>query len=1038
MNEEEAMRGSRSVWGVLAAAGLVGAAVFKVTPGAVATSATPLRTGRVTGTVLPVWNSPDIYARMKRGLAEQDFRLFRFPNGSLSNEYHWNGAGSYDSESVWHPDPAKVEPGFLSNTLYRGTTKSNYGSVFHSRLTDGVDSTFWWSDPLSGSDAWVVLDLGTEAVLDSVQIVWGALRPDSVDVGSVATSGYSAYRTNDAVFVSKGRAPVTDSVTLLRADTGYVRFLAVRPSGIDARGVQIGEVRAWSGGALVTTNVADQSTQTGAWAMSTHPGSVRSTDWGGSGQPSWTFAMFMDYLAKIPGSEPLICVNYGTGTAEEAAAWVEYANIERSMGIKMWQVGNEIDGAWEEGGPVDGRQYARKFLAYARAMKAVDPAILVLGPTLSTMDFQGSASGALDGTTWTEEFLRMVGEAEATDGKRYLDGFDFHAYPYYTNGKPTATAMLAAMRKLKPNLDTLAAMMGRRLQDPGSRLISLSEFNASVVMMDMTMRPENATGMAMMLGQLIEKFGGQAMSIVWESYGAGGSNPDGSTGGTYGTLSLFVPPRSDAGSSIDLAPNSPFWGNWMVSKVWAIDSAKPMATSVTGGTQLESHALTDGVDTSYLFLNMQATNCTTQVLKTPARGWIYSFGQGQYTWNGTTSEAYASPNSGPSSRPVPSAWDGKLVVPPYGMVVVRTSAPSPSPSGTGHVVQFAVNRKVLEYGDTLKISGTILRAPDAAAPVAELGDTTLLLGAYDGAWDGPEEAFVASIPTEALGEGVRWLAIGAADSIRITITGKARPTAWIDRFEDQLTASDQPSKAKWSQSPAGGLPSSAKLTFPVRLGGGRNLRIDTHLEQPTDLGYTVYEEARLALDSDLVAASIGVQFDFASWHSAGGSFNLQIGTDTVTNYDDYLLALPSTDSAWRTIRLKWSAFQQQGWSGVSTGPLLPRQINRLNFRANGEGEAGFWIDNLVLLSSSGDSVETGVKGAASRASWHVARVAGDWLFQVPAGAKITLVGLDGRKVSTMTSERGETLRFRPRNSGIVYAILETSGTREVRMLPVLR
>jgi len=1022
----------------LAAAGLVGATVFKVTPGAVATSATPLRTGRVTGTVLPVWNSPDVYARMKRGLEEQNFRLFRFPNGSLSNEYHWNGAGSYDSESVWHPDPAQVEPGFLGNTVYRGTTKSNYGSVFHSRLTDGVDTTCWWSDPLAGADAWVVLDLGSTLPVDSVQIVWGALRPDSVAVGSVETSGWSAYRSNDASFASKARARVTDSVTTVRLDSGAVKFLALLPIGIGGRGVQIGEVRAWSGGVLATSNVADQATQTHAWAMSTHPGNKRSTGYDGSGTPSWTFAKFMDYLSKIPGSEPLICVNYGTGTVEEAAAWVKYANIDRSMGVKMWQVGNEIDGDWEEGGPVDARQYARKFLAYARAMKAVDPTILVLGPTLSTMDFQGSASGALNGTTWTEEFLRIVGEAESTDGKRYLDGFDFHAYPYYTTGKPSASAMLAAMRKLKPNLDTLAAMMGRRLQDPGSRLISLSEFNASVVMMDLTMRPENSTGMAMMLGQLIEKFGGQAMSIVWESYGANGGNPDGSTGGTYGNLSLFVPPRSDAGSSIDLAPNSPFWGNWMVSKVWAIDSAKPLATTVSGGSQLESHALTDGVDTSYLFVNMLATNCTTQVVKTPARGWIYSFSSGQYTWNGTTSDAYASPNSGPSSRPVPASWDGKVVVPPFGMVVVRTSAPSAAPSGIGHVVQFAVNRKVLEYGDTLKISGTIVRASDAAAPTAKLGDTTLVLGAYDGAWDGPEEAFTATIPSEALGEGSRWLSIGAADSIQVTITGKARPTTWIDRFEDQSVASDQPSKARWSQSAAGGSPSTGKITFPTRLGGGRYMRVDAHLEQPADLGYAVYEEARLVLDSALVVNSIGVQFDYASWHSAGGSFNLQVATDTVTNYDDYIMGLPSTDSAWRTVRLKWSAFQQQGWGGISTGPLLPRQINRLNFRATDEGETGFWIDNLVLLSSSGDSVETGVRGAVNRTSWRATRVAGDWLFQVPAGARITLVGLDGRKLSTMTSERGETLRFRPRNAGIVYAILESSGTREVRMLPTLR
>lgn len=1028
---------AKVVLGISLAAGIAGAVVLRVAPGPVKTAAAPLRTGWVTGTVLPVWNSPDVYARMRRGLDEQGYRLFRFPNGSLSNEYHWNGAGEYDADGIWHPDSTTVEPGFLSHTLHRGTTKNNYGSVFHSRLTDGDDTTSWWSDPWAGPDAWVVLDLGEERVLDSVQIVWGGLRPDSVRVGPVENAGWNPYRTLDASFRTLGSKQVTDSVTTLSLDSGATSFLAVRPVGVGSRGVKIAEIRAWVAGELVTANLPSQSTQTRAWAMSAHPGNVRSKDWGGTGTPGWTFEMFMEYIGKIPGAQAQICVNYGTGTPEEAAAWVKHANVDRKMGIRLWQVGNEMDGDWEEGGPVDARQYATKYLAFARAMKAVDPTILVMGPTMSSMDFPNAASGALDTTTWTETFLKIVGEAETADKIRYLDGFDFHAYPYYTTARPAPAAMLSAMRKLRPNLDTLAAMMDRRLADAGTRIVSLSEFNASVVMMDLTMRPENSTGMAMMLSQLVAKFGGNAMSIVWESYGSGGSNPDGSSGGTYGNLALFVPPRSDAGSSIDLAPNAPFWGNWMVSKVWAIDSVKPMPLVVTGGTQLESFGLADASDTSMIFLNMTATACTTQITRALSRGYIYSWGMGQYAWNGTTSEAWAFPNSGPSSRPVPASWDGKFVVPGFGMVVVRTNAPTASGTG-GRVVQFAVNRKALEYGDTLKISGTLLRSEGMDAPNAILGDTSLILSAFDGAWDGPSEAFRAAIPTELLGEGRRWLRIGMRDSLEIVITGKVRPTTWIDRFEDQLAASDQPSLARWAQSPAGGSPSRGTMTFPERVGAGRALRIDADLVQPEDMGYPVYEEARLALDSALVETSLGIQFDWASKPVAGGSFNLQISTDTVDNYDDYMVALPATDSAWRTVRLKWTAFQQQGWGGIMTGPLLARQINRLNFRSVGEGKSSFWIDNLVLLRASGDSVETSVRGSANRGAWRVTRMGDGWMFQIPAGAKVTLVGLDGRREASVISVRGEPVRLRRVGSGVVYAVLESQGRRETRMLPSVR
>ena len=109
-------------------------------------------------------------------------------------------------------------------------------------------------------------------------------------------------------------------------------------------------------------------------------------------------------------------------------------------------------------------------------------------------------------------------------------------------------------------------------------------------------------------------------------------------------------------------------------------------------------AVAAGVITGLAVGAAVATGAIPMEHREPLRAHIYA----ELTGYGSTADAYASPNSGPSSRSVPASWDGKVVVPPFGMVVVRTSAPSASPSGAGHVVQFAVNRKVLEYGDTLK------------------------------------------------------------------------------------------------------------------------------------------------------------------------------------------------------------------------------------------------------------------------------------------------------------------------------------------------
>jgi hypothetical protein len=45
---------------------------------------------------LAIWNSPTRYQELKPAIIEGGFTFFRFPNGSLSNDYHWNGSGSDD------------------------------------------------------------------------------------------------------------------------------------------------------------------------------------------------------------------------------------------------------------------------------------------------------------------------------------------------------------------------------------------------------------------------------------------------------------------------------------------------------------------------------------------------------------------------------------------------------------------------------------------------------------------------------------------------------------------------------------------------------------------------------------------------------------------------------------------------------------------------------------------------------------------------------------------------------------------------------
>ena len=60
-----------------------------------------IRPAPLGGFPLCVWNDSSLFGLLRPGLREAGAHLFRYPNGSLSNEYHWNGQGHFDGDSVW-------------------------------------------------------------------------------------------------------------------------------------------------------------------------------------------------------------------------------------------------------------------------------------------------------------------------------------------------------------------------------------------------------------------------------------------------------------------------------------------------------------------------------------------------------------------------------------------------------------------------------------------------------------------------------------------------------------------------------------------------------------------------------------------------------------------------------------------------------------------------------------------------------------------------------------------------------------------------
>ena len=156
---------------------------------------------------------------------------------------------------------------------------------------------------------------------------------------------------------------------------------------------------------------------------------------------------FIDWCRQV-GTEPLLGMNFGTGTAEMAVAYVEYCNYERGTrwselrrshgyekphNVRYWCLGNEMDGPWQIG-QMQAREYGRKARDAARQMRGIDP-------TLELIACGSSGTGMPQYLVWDREVLE-----ECYD---QVDGISLHAY--YGNTQPLTGDSSA--RYLAMNLD---------------------------------------------------------------------------------------------------------------------------------------------------------------------------------------------------------------------------------------------------------------------------------------------------------------------------------------------------------------------------------------------------------------------------------------------------------------------------------------------------------------------------------------------------------------------------------------------------------
>ncbi len=138
-----------------------------------------------------------------------------------------------------------------------------------------------------------------------------------------------------------------------------------------------------------------------------------------------------DFMAwcKAVGTLPLMGLNLGTGTPEQAAALVEYCNVEKGTewselrrkngvaepyNVKHWCLGNEMDGPWQIG-HMTAEEYGLKAADAARQMRMVDPS-----PSLKLVACGSSGPGMPTYLEWDRQVLDQC--------YNYVDGLSLHRY----------------------------------------------------------------------------------------------------------------------------------------------------------------------------------------------------------------------------------------------------------------------------------------------------------------------------------------------------------------------------------------------------------------------------------------------------------------------------------------------------------------------------------------------------------------------------------------------------------------------------------
>jgi hypothetical protein len=325
---------------------------------------------------------------------------------------------------------------------------------------------------------------------------------------------------------------------------------------------------------------------------------------GGYVAPGTDFDAFMGTVRTI-GAQPMLIANYGSGTPQEAADWVRYANITKGYGAKYWEVGNELYGnghygsGWEQDDHADKSPaaYARNVLQYVSAMKAVDPTVKVGAVLTMPGNWPDGVMGDGESADWNHTVIPLIA------GK--ADFVIVHWYPSSSN----AAQMLGTPDRLSGELAQLRNELAAA--GAGGTPIALTEVNGGV---DEDTQPNALFGADAYLTALQS---GVFTVDWWDTHNGAqqiSTAPDGATDyGDWGVLSS----GGCVGSVCEPAMNTPFppyYGISMLSRLGRPGDRLVGAGSTSASVAVHAARRANG-DLSVLLINKDPSAARSVALR---------------------------------------------------------------------------------------------------------------------------------------------------------------------------------------------------------------------------------------------------------------------------------------------------------------------------------------------------------------------------------------------------------------------------------------